>query len=340
MLEPRVIELSGSFREQGRQHGEAMAGTIKEIIAEVVPWDTWTSDRADPMLARVEGNLKRFAPGLLEELEGIAEGCGLSYRKVLTYSAFVDVGMAHQWCTAMAWSDSPDGPVLGKTNDIGRHQEKYHQLFRRRSGDGLPAIWFTWPGTVWGGCFLNGAGVASGGASLGMAARNEAGVPSNCMLRILMDRCDSLDAVLRTLDEVPVMHHPQHNVTCWSEGGAMALEFTPEGTFVCQDAGNPYVVATNHFCEGPFVGRDTGEERHQTNSRRRLANLRHLAETVEPGVAGMVRVFTDHAECGGICQHGAEDMWSSAAYVIAPRDRRMLVAQGQPCEAGFGEFTL
>lgn len=37
-----------------------------------------------------------------------------------------------------------------------------------------------------------------------------------------MDRCDSLAFVLNTWDELAAMHDPQHNVTCWGEGGAPA----------------------------------------------------------------------------------------------------------------------
>ena len=340
MIEPICVDVTGTYRNQGRQHGEALAGTIKEIIAEIVPWSQWDEARVDGMLGTVEANLRRFTPGIIEEMHGIAEGSGLTYREILAYNALVDVSMMHQWCTAVAWADSPEGPVVGKTNDIGQHHEKYHQMYRRRSGEGLPALWFSWPGTAWGGCFVNSGGVASGGASLGMNARHPDGIPCNCMLRVLADEAETLEAFLGCLDRVPVMHHPQHNVCSWAGGQTVAIEITPEGPHVCQSADEPFVAVTNHFCDGPFVGRDTGEQRHQDNSRRRLANLRHLAATVEPGVEGMKRILTDHAESGGICQHGADDMWSSSAFIMLPRDRRMLVAQGQPCENEWVELVL
>lgn len=344
MDQPLVIEVAGSYRDQGRQHGEALAGVIAEIIAEIVPWDRWDHQRVDSTLAVVEANLRRHAPWLLQDMLGIAEGAGLTYREVLAYNAVVDISAAHAACTAMAWAQSPEGPIIGKTNDIGKDMGKYHQVIRRSSGEGLAALWFTWPGAVWGAAFVNEAGLAYGGASLTMRAQNPAGIPSNCALRVLCDVCGSVDDVLTTLEHTPVMHHPAHCVLshCGHDGidTTVALEMTPEGTFVCQGTGRPYVAVTNHFCPGPYEGKDGGEERHKVNSRRRLANLERLAQATEPGLDAMHSVLTDHAASGGICQHGQEDMWSSAGFIMLPRQRRMLAVRGLPCEGHFTDVVL
>jgi len=273
-------------------------------------------------------------------MQGIAEGSHLPYRDVLAYNALADIWMVHVFCTAMGWADAPDGPVVGKTNDIGQHKEQYHQPFRRRSGEGVPAVWATWPGTVWSNCFVNGQGLTHGGASLGMIARSEEGIPSNCTYRVIMDRCGSVESVLALCERTPVMHHPSHNVLADAAGALVATELTPEGPRVCQGPGQAIVRATNHFCPGPWEGRDSGEPRHVANSTRRFANLQRLADALPHTIEGMVQVLRDHAEVGQVCQHGNEDMWSSAAYVALPSQRCLLVAQGQPCEAEFLEVAL
>jgi hypothetical protein len=76
------------------------------------------------------------------------------------------------------------------------------------------------------------------------------------------------------------------------------------------------------------------------NSRRRFANLKRLTESLPHTLEGMMALLYDHAEEGQICQHGNEDMWSSAAYVAIPAQRGLLVAQGQPCESEFVEVAL
>ena len=254
-----TVELSGSYREQGRQHGEALAPIIREILDEMLKRDSWDAAKVEWVLGSLEANLTQHAPGVVEEMHGIAEGSGAPYQDILAYNAIADIWMVHSFCTAMGWSDAPGGPLVGKTNDIGQHKEKYHHPFRRRSGEGLPAVWATWPGTVWSNCFVNVHGVTHGGASLTMTARNEAGVPSNCMYRIVMDQCASVEEVLGVCERIPVMHHPSHNVLADAAGTMLATELTPLGCHVCQPAGQSCARVTNHFCPGPYEaneGRD------------------------------------------------------------------------------------
>ena len=335
-----TVEVSGSYREQGRQHGEALASSVIEIIGEIVVKDGWDVPKVEAVLSTVEANLRRLAPGVVEEMHGIAEGSGVPYSDVLAYNAIADIWVSRQDCSATAWRDTPDGPIVGKTNDIGQHKEKYHQPFRRKSGEGLPAVWATWPGTVWTNCFVNGGGLAFGGASLGMDARNEEGISSNCMLRVIMDQCATVEDVLTTCNRIPIMHHPAHIVYADDTGAVVAVELTPVGTHACQGPSDAYVRATNHFCPGPHEGKDSGEERHVLNSKGRFANFGRLAESMPHTLDNMIRVVQDHAEEGQICQHGNADMWSSTGYVCIPRQRRMLIAQGQPCETEFEEVVL
>ena len=335
-----TVELSGSYREQGRQHGEALASAIGEILEEMLKQDNWEMDKVEAVLGKLEANLSRLAPGIVAEMAGIAEGSGIPYGDILAYNAIADIGMVHSFCTAMGWADTPDGAIIGKTNDIGQDKEKYHHPFRRRSGEGLPAVWATWPGSVWCNCFVNAEGLAWGGASLGMEVRDDAGIPSNCMFRVLMDTCATVEEALRAHERVPVMHHPAHNVMADADGTLVAVEMTPVGTHVCQGPGEPYARATNHFCPGPHEGKDSGEPRHIENSKRRFANLKRLAESQAHSVENMMAAVRDHADEGQICQHGNADMWSSAAYVLVPSARRLLIARGQPCESEFFEAGL
>lgn len=334
------VELSGTPREQGRQHGEALATIIAEIVGEIVTWDKWDPAKVDRLLDTVRANISVLAPYMLEEMEGIAEGSGLPFREILAHNAIADIWKVHEFCTATAWADTPDGPVLGKTNDIGQHHEKYHHPFVRRSGDLAPAVWATWPGSVWANCFVNGAGLAFGGGSLGMHARNMDGMPSNCMLRLIMDQCASGADVVDLCERVPTMHHPAHIVLAEAAGSVMALELTPEGVFVCQPPGGTVARGTNHFCPGPYEGRDSAAPELVENSRRRFANLGRLAQTLPHTVEGMMALIQDHSDTGQICQHGNTDMWSSTGYVAIPRQRRLLVGRGQPCEATYGEYVL
>jgi hypothetical protein len=193
---------------------------------------------------------------------------------------------------------------------------------------------------VWSNCFVNGAGVAHGAASLTMHRRNEAGIPSNCMYRVMMDQCESVADVLSLCDRVPVMHHPSHNVFADDTGCLLGLELTPLGTYVCQPPGQAHVPITNHFCPGPYEDMDSREGDLVANSRRRFDNLQRLSASLPQTLEGMLALIRDHSESGQICQHGNDSMWSSTGYVAIPSQRRMLIGRGQPCEAEFVEVGL
>ena len=48
-----IVEVSGAYREQGRQHGEALAPTIESILSEVLTKDTWDAAKVDWLLAHI-----------------------------------------------------------------------------------------------------------------------------------------------------------------------------------------------------------------------------------------------------------------------------------------------
>lgn len=340
MIEIMPVELTGSYREQGRQHGEALAPVIAEIMGEVLTWDTWDAAKIEALLGQVETNLRRWTPWLVEEMRGLAEGSGSPYRDILAYNALADIWQVHAFCTTIGWADTPVGAIIGKTNDIGRNHEKYHWPFIRSGGEGMRAVCVTWPGTVWANCFVNEDGLAFGGSSLGLKARNTHGIPSNCMLRVPMDKCGTVAEAIAELQRVPVMHHPAHIVYADATGDLASVEMTPEGVRVCMGPRAAHALVTNHFCAGPWEGKDSGEPRHVENSTRRRANLERLTRELPHTVEGMQQVVCDHADSGAVCQHGQEDMWSSTGYVAIPSERAILVAHGQPCEGAWVRVAL
>ncbi len=85
-----VLMLEGSPRSRGRVHGEALRGLIHEYL------DRWRADIAEDLgvdpaaylrdLVAVNDFLpaaRRWTPGLLEEVEGLAEGAGLDLETAL-----------------------------------------------------------------------------------------------------------------------------------------------------------------------------------------------------------------------------------------------------------------
>jgi hypothetical protein len=74
------------------------------------------------------------------------------------------------------------------------------------------------------------------------------------------------------------------------------------------------------------------------NSERRY---RHLAEAAGSSARWtrreLVALLASHE--AGICQHGDRGLWTIASIVLAPRERRVWVADGPPCRTAFEEIV-
>ncbi|HYF48620.1 MAG TPA: C45 family peptidase [Planctomycetota bacterium] len=338
MNSPRIVNVSGSYYEQGRQHGEQLAVVIAEVVTETLGSHDWHHAKAQEGLKRLRSNLERHAPGLLEELRGIAAGSGVPEERLWAYNCIADIWQWNAFCTNVAFAKSPDGPLIGKTNDIGRDGQRYHALFRRNSGDGGAMLWVTWPGTVWANCFVNGAGLAFGGTSVVKKVRNNDGAPCNILLRWLGDACRNVEEGVALLRKIPIMHHPA-NITLADKGGHLAVvEKSPDGCGVRYPGEDGKIFAVNCFCTSESAA---GDPELEKNSQARAESLTTLMAAQPGSVERVKTVLASHGH-GGVCQHGdnPREMWTTVAYVAVPARKAIHFAYGRPCETPFVEYKL
>lgn len=334
------VVVSGSCFEQGRQHGAALAPTIRRILEEVLYPEDWNRERVGQYLGILETNMQRHCPEMIEDMHGIAEGSDLPYSDILAYNCLADLWQVNAFCTNVSFQFTPEGPAVGKTNDIGKDAQHYHALFRREHGDGAAMLWATWPGTVWANCFVNGQGLAFGGASVTKQVRNEAGIASNVLLRVLGDQAGSVEQAVSLLRDIPIMHHPANITLADSSGRLVVVEKSPDGCGVREPDESGALFATNHFCTPGLCGTDTPTGELKVNSEARFANLQRLTSGGEQSIERLQHVLADHTEPGAVCQHGQQGMWTSVAYVAVPRTRTIHFSYGRPCETPFQEFSL
>ncbi len=94
-----VVEMRGPPRQRGQAHGEALKARIAETMARwhddiAVAYERDVDGFIDAFLAatRFPAALDRWTPGLMDEIEGIAEGSGQPRRDVMALQ-FMD----EQW---------------------------------------------------------------------------------------------------------------------------------------------------------------------------------------------------------------------------------------------------
>ncbi|MCB5907880.1 C45 family autoproteolytic acyltransferase/hydolase [Streptomyces pinistramenti] len=250
-----VIEISGPPAERGRRYGEAVRERIHAATAYYeaafgassgLTWEQVTA-RAARWLAPV----RDFAPHLVEEMQGIADGAGVGLLDILALNARGEI-IYDKSFTAMA----TDGGAHPGTADAGEPAEGCTSFaaFGEAGGDG-----HVWAGQNWdwragvadtvvllrivqppkptlimqveagqiGRQGANSAGIALNANGLGGRFDDAIGLPQTVVRRSALDRhsiTDALDVLCRTR-----AHIASNALLTCREGFAIDLETTPAG---------------------------------------------------------------------------------------------------------------
>jgi isopenicillin-N N-acyltransferase-like protein len=291
--------------------------------------------------ARVGDGLQARWPDLVRELEGLAAGAGQPVELLLAVNARTEL-LAGAECSVVATLDGSGDCTVAQTWD-------WHPELA-----GSTLVWIVaQPGGRWF-ATLTEAGLL---AKIGLSSERlccalnlltcsaDGGVggggPVHVLLRVLLDRCDSLVDALSLLMRTPVTGSSCITLG-WADAGEAALvaaELSPGGCrLVWPDEGGR-LVHTNHFLAAPPVGIDTQPGESPGTLLRRW----HLERGLRAGRAPEELLRSHVGRPEAVCRHGDEETsWprrrrTLAAVAMEPGRARMRVAAGPPCEAAFEE---
>jgi isopenicillin-N N-acyltransferase like protein len=188
---------------------------------------------------------------------------------------------------------------------------------------------------------VSSAGVASGLNFLRSSRDGLAeGVPVHALLRVVLDRCDSVGEALRLLAAVPVRASACLTLA-GADGVAVAIELSPGGWRLVVPDADGRLAHTNHFLAGPPAGDDL-EVREGPSTVLRLWDLGRRTPD-----APLEEALRSHAGAPeSVCRHErADDAWPDrratlASVVLDAGARSMRVAAGPPCSSPYAEVTL
>ncbi len=344
----KVLYLSGSPYEQGKQLGRGAADLIRENLARTRTQRQEVQsglDRTDydAVTRQNEKWVGQEFPELLDEVAGIAEGAEVDLGALLSMNLNPHLSYVHstvQECTQVLamGSATVDGKTyIGKTRDLQRGPVCQVVLHREHADGGLTSE-LTPAGRV---TILD--GINQHGLSLTCSGQWSPRV------RVDISRADSawlllnLQPILRrasSADEAVRMIKEQSRasgmiVLVADEVRAVVLEVTDREVreFLPED---DLLVRTNHFCSTDFRQlRPTFEEYRSTFDRHTRAGQILNERRGRIGPLDILRILSDHAEppMESICRHGGEGRSQTyAATINCPQDRTMHVTIGHPCE--------
>jgi isopenicillin-N N-acyltransferase-like protein len=287
------LEAAGLPGDLGLAQGRAFADRIRSNLRFYIDWLSESGRFSrEELLARAGSFgpvLADHMPDILEEIDGIARGAGMSLDEILLINARTDVramvdaelaSEAVPACTALALTGSVDGQTalaLSQNWDWDPALADAPVVLRLRP-DGGPALVSLVEAGMTGkigfnehrlGVCLNFLGHASDGRP------GEVGVPIHCLLRAAMN-CRDLDEVVTLIRSVPRSASANFLLAQHSDGGprAIDLEISPDGVGVLTDP-DIDLIHTNHF-----LGRELAmgcDSQDSPSSTTRYANAVRLA---------------------------------------------------------------
>ncbi|MPY56277.1 C45 family autoproteolytic acyltransferase/hydolase [Streptomyces spongiae] len=265
-----LIEISGTPLERGRQYGEAVRPQLHAALAYYeeafghAAGLTWSQVTA--RAARWQEPVESYAPHLLEEMRGIADGAGVRLLDVLALNArgeviydqsFADLSESDETveeervegCTSFAvyGAASGDGHVWAGQNWDWRAGAADTVVMLRIVQPPAPTLIMQVEAGQVGRQGANSAGIALNANGLGGRFDNTVGLPQTVVRRSTLDQStitDALDVLCRTR-----AHIASNALLTCREGFAVDLETTPAGHgWLHADDG--LLVHGNHYQAG------------------------------------------------------------------------------------------
>jgi hypothetical protein len=271
-----VLEIRGSHRDIGRGMGESFRDSIQALLREQTEFASVVAlagGRLRERVARLEQAARGSHPGLVEELEGMAEGAGMPFAELFAWNCRSEIDAAGAPCPPGCSTVGlvRDGRLLLAHNEDG--DEAYgHRMFvlRARPPSGVAFAALVYPGTLPGnGPGLNARGVAQATNYIGPCDAAE-GVPRYFVGRAVLEAATLEDAVaIASKDPRAFPWH--HNLADLGRGMLVSLETWP-GRHHRLDVHGLY-LHTNHLLHREML--DLPEQRAYLD-RSSLPRLRRL----------------------------------------------------------------
>lgn len=353
----RCIQIKGTPYERGMAHGTQLAAEIKRMVhtnsktltADMesfslqMPSDVDLSNLLNTSISFTQ----EFAPDVVDELKGLADGAGLDLDKIVLLNSFIDLSvlcfeMFHNrlipGCTCFA-AASPatldDGIYIGQNYDWSESFRSGVVLLRIESPPNPTALCFSIAG------MLGLAGMNSAGLAIVINALTPRdiclGIPYTVVLRKALEQPDianAIDVILKARRFSGVSY-----LLADRSGEILCLETTARDSEVLY-ALDGYLGHTNHYVHSRLAVYDAdvpGAREGDSYVRWSRVNkmLRQRAGNIE--LHTLKEVACDHVGYPhSICNHPS----TLASIIMDLQSLELWASLGNPCESPYTRFKL
>ena len=243
-----VLSNPGVPYERGLEHGRVFADMIWDNIGALAgrKYDDEVLDSRD----RMEAYLLEHFPWMLDEMQGIARGAGLSYENILwlnVFNALVakdKLSPASSCSTALLFRGGCAGML--KTSDIDAAQRR-RMIVQVLDWNGMQVMVCGWAGTVWAEFGMNSAGLAAGcNSAPRLDPQPGYGIPQHAGCYPLLATCRTVAEASDFLNEHPFVGKGL-NIGAIDASGRGAIFEVAAHRFEARTMAEDHIAATNHY---------------------------------------------------------------------------------------------
>ncbi len=329
------IELKGSPREIGQQHGEVFREDIKRYYDFYCAQRNKTPDKLDKTILEY---LKKHCNYILEEMEGIAKGAGMKFEEILVYNHFNVIS----GCTPIFFRKTEVGPLLAQNLDCGEEERKATLIRVVRPKEGHSFIGASFVGTVWTGNAINDNGVCCTGVSShqkGYATAN--GTSGGIIGRDMIQQAGNVDEAFEIAKSHTYIGKIGIHIIADGSGKAIKTEMDNEKHFAFPVKGD-FAFSTGLY-ESEIEAQNESEYLQVKEERKKTIQELYNNGKIEFSLEGMKKLLSHHCSPGSVCRHKpwqtrGENTQSSRIMVI--NQRKLLITDGPPCKNEYKEYKF
>ncbi|KAI1617054.1 putative acyl-CoA:6-aminopenicillanic-acid-acyltransferase [Exophiala viscosa] len=304
---PRRIELSGSPRKIGIEHGRQLS---REIRSEIQLYGRMFQATTQMSWPSIQSIAREFAttiatlvPEIYAEIEGIAGGAGVDVLDVVAINARSDIahGLFSDGCSSLGWDRKHQGVLLAQNWDWTTEMQKNVVLMSITQPD-KPKIWMVPEAGMVGKIGFNSASVGTCLNSIRAKPVDTSKLPVHVALRVCLNSRSRAEAIQR-LTILGSIASAQH-ILLADPAGPVSLELTPLGDTHIYPDSQGIVCHTNHL-----VSNGNCLERPWADSPFRMTRMQELlqqlvsSDTPVDGARLREHVFSDTLNAPyGICR--------------------------------------
>ncbi|POX51354.1 penicillin acyltransferase [Streptomyces sp. Ru71] len=290
---------------------------------------------------------RAWAPALVEEMEGVAEGAGVPLWTVAALNARTEI---------LAEAGAPRTGECSTVVRVGAptaggqcwdwHEELADAWHIQTVTGGARSFAGITEHGILAKIGVNDAGVGVLFNILGHRDDGAGGVPVHLVARQVLGEAGSFEQALALLADAPVSASTV--LTVVTADRAASVELSAAGSAVVEPGAEGWLVRTNHFlAPGLAAGELRGRREPETYERHRLLSRRVLGRGAPAGPGELADLLTAHGDEDGaqVCCHAPDGgdlgtRWATLATVaLDATERHLTVHKGSPCTAGPTTWT-